>query len=110
MNKRLLNCSLFAIAFGIFFRTFGDMQDGLSWRNSLVGWWSWHVVGWMARDVWQAVFIVYISIKTLMKENIVGKNAVLYIAFNLFVSVVMSFFWHGFIYEWTLKNLKYFNW
>lgn len=110
-TKRLLLGSFLAIFVGIIFRTASDIQDGLSLRNVGVGWCSWHLFGWIARDVPQAILIIYMTMRTLKNVSIEEKiNLVLYFLFNLLVSAVLSFFWHDFVYNWTLNHLYLFNW
>lgn len=108
--RRLILASVFCIGLGIIFRTPSDLQDGLSLRAAEVGYWSWHLAGWGARDLWQGILIFYISVRALLRTPIIGKSAVLYIVTNLAISFLISIWWHNFVYNWTLENLKYFGW
>lgn len=109
-TKKLFIGSILAIGMGLLFRIPSDIQDGLSLRNVGVGWYSWHLFGWLPRDVVQAIWTLYASFKTTAKLKIIGKDAVMYAAFNFVVSAVLSFFLHDFLYTWTSTHLEYFYW
>lgn len=108
--KKLILGTFLSVVLGLLLRTPSDIKDGLSLRGDGVGYWSWHVFGLAGRDFLQAILTFYISIKALLSTYVIGKKAMTYIAINFAICALLSFWWHNFVYNWTLENLKYFGW
>lgn len=78
------------------FRVFSAIHDGISDRGfcyqcdmRVVGWWAWHVIAWLQRDVWQlAIYLwqIFYIYKWICIEKFYLEDDVLLPA-NLFVGI-----------------------
>lgn len=109
-TKTLLYWLLFSIAVSILFRIPSAIQDGLSERAAGVGWLAWHTLGWLARDVWQAIFVLYCAWRALKKTQIIGHAAIWYLALSLALNAILTFFLHDYFYGWAVENRGLFGW
>lgn len=94
---------LFAVALGsLAFAGIGAMHDGLSNRardekGRMVGWWPWHLVNWLRRDLLVALAYFW------MLEN--GANWV-----DIAFLIALNYHLHNKLYLWSVRHRHLFLW
>jgi len=86
--------SLLWIALGVAVYSIGSLHAGLSNRAYPVGWWSWHAVNWLRRDVLVAAWYIF-WVK-------VGWVDLILLAF-------LHLVFHESIYRWAVKHRNWFK-
>lgn len=76
------------VAAALLFHALGSFQDGLSSRANGVGYWSWHIPGWLRRDAVIAIWYVIYGVPWWALPLLGVGHAVL----------------HNIVYSWTSKN------
>lgn len=106
--KKLTKYLALSLLIGLAFRAPSTMQDALSERAWGVGFWSWHILGWLVRDLVQAVFVGWCGWRACRDEE--WKRALLVLMLFLSINALASYFAHNALYEWTVLNRWRFNW
>ena len=108
--KILLRYFLLATLLGLLFRAPSSFRDGLSERALEVGWWAWHLWGWLARDIPQAIFIFAASVRACSRAGVIGKPGMAYVGGVLVINAALSFWLHEWLYALAVTNRWRFGW
>lgn len=98
---------MFLIYVSFLYRVICSIHDGLSNRakakrqhNKPVGWWPWHILNWLRRDVPLVLYYIRVCGIVLSINNVLVW-LVLAIAHRLL---------HTIVYKWTRAHTHYFTW
>lgn len=84
-------------------------QDGLSDRaivdGVMVGWWSWHVAGWICRDLMQLYLLVMLG-KSLGMRRLRDLRWLPWLALHAGINYLL----HNFVYWWVVAHRNLFLW
>lgn len=114
LRRARLFCSSFSsslILLGLVYvlRIASAAQDGLSDRavvdGVMVGWWSWHVFGWICRDVLQLYLLVMLGHKLGMK-NLRDLRWLPWLAIHAGANYLL----HELVYWWVVAHRSWFLW
>lgn len=102
-----IQAALVIALLSLFLRVASDFRDGLSERALLVGWWSWHIIGWMARDFWQVLFIWF---GAFWLAAIRALNRWQLTAWSYLIAAISSWFIHRWLYAFAVEHRAWFQW
>lgn len=90
---------------GLIFRAIGDFHDGLSDRGAFpggqVGFWAWHGINWLRRDLVQASLIVWEIMHRFRARhaNVTFQDATTIMLIVMFAVALMSQIVHEMLYD-----------
>lgn len=105
--KKVTKYLILSLLIGLTFRAPSTMQDALSERAWNVGWWSWHILGWLTRDLVQVLLVGWYGWRAC--QDIEWKKALVIFVIFLSINALASYFVHNALYEWTVLNRWRFN-
>lgn len=82
----------------LLFRIVRSFHDGISLRAPGVGWWSWHIVNWLGRDVLLAYAYIYVFLKAPNDSHI----------YDILIQLIVLNYWlHQDFYNLGIKLRRF---
>lgn len=110
-TAKIIAIGALIVLVSLLLRAPADLRDGLSERPAPVGWWAWHVLGWIPRDIsLQGAFIWIATGKAAKKLKFECFDKWLFRIVVYAHAACYSIVWHDWLYDFGLKNRHLFDW